>query len=204
MDGAARPVVLTPGYLDNEYKVNWLAAAMRRRGLHPLVISPQPSDASVEIQVLAEKLAAELDAQLDSDQPIDLFGFSMGGLIHRVYVQQMGGAPRVRRMMTVATPHRGSWTPTWLPPRPALRQMAPNSDFLTALNADLSALHRLDFLAVWTPFDLSVLPGSAAYLPGLAARRVYSPFHATLLRDPVVIHTVVEWFLAAPFTQPAG
>ncbi len=193
-----RPIVLTPGFQDDERKVTWLASAMRRRGLQPLVISPQPTDASVGIEVLAEKLVRALDAAVGPTQPVDLFGFSMGGLIHRYFVQNLGGLARVRRMMTVATPHRGSWTPTWLPPRPALTQMSVGSEFLAALNADLSPLHQLDFMALWTPFDLSVLPGHSAYLPGLPQRRVISPFHATLLRDPVVVHNVAQWFLGDP------
>jgi triacylglycerol lipase len=202
MDGEARPIVLTPGYQDDPYKVNWLVSLLRHRGLRPLVISPQPSNGSVEIQVLAKKLAWALESRLGPEQPVDLFGFSMGGLIHRVYVQQMGGVGRVRRMMTVATPHRGSLTPTLLPSKPALRQMCRGSDLLTALNADLSPLRQLDFLALWTPFDLSVLPGDAAYLPGLPERRVFSPFHGTLLRDPMVLYTIVEWFRAEPVSPP--
>jgi triacylglycerol lipase len=201
-DGKLRPIVMTPGYQDNAHKVDWLASSLRRRGLRTLVISPQPTDATVGIEVLAEKLAQAVDEALGPTAPFDLFGFSMGGLIHRYYVQNLGDVTRVRRMMTVATPHRGSWSPTLLPPLPALRQMSMNSEFLEALNADISALQQLDFLALWTPFDLSVVPSSSAFLPELPHRRVLSPFHATLLHDPTVMHIIGEWFLAETTPPP--
>lgn len=198
------PVVLTPGYLDDARKLSWLASTMRRSGLHPVIISPQPSDASVGIDVLAEELAREIEQQLGPEQRFDFFGFSMGGLIGRYYLQRLGGDTRIRRLVTVATPHRGSWTARLVPARPALAQMYPESDFLQDLNQDLTLLAEHDFIAFWTPFDLSVTPAHHGYLPALPSARLYSPFHATLLRDPIVLREVVNAFLTAPANKAAA
>lgn len=192
----ARPIVLTPGFLDDQRKVSRLVALLKRRGRQPVVISPQPTDASVGIDTLAVALAQEIDAQLGTDQPIDFFGFSMGGLIGRYYLQALGGAERVRRFVTLATPHRGSWTARLLPVRPALAQMYPDSDFLAELNRDLALLSACDFTALWTPFDLSVTPAQHAYLPTLGERRLFSPFHGTLLHDPNVLREVARCFVS--------
>jgi triacylglycerol lipase len=186
------PIVLTPGFLDNTHKLSSLVNLLQRSGLEPLAISPQPSDGSVGIDNLAVKLAQEIDAKLGPDQPIEFFGFSMGGLIGRYYVQELGGAKRVRRLLTLATPHRGSLTARLLPPRPALTQMYPDSEFLMELNRDLTPLTETNFKALWTPFDLSVTPASNCYLPSLPERRLFSPFHGTLLRDPIVLREVVR------------
>jgi triacylglycerol lipase len=191
----AYPVVLTPGYLDDARKLTWLAALLRHNGAEPIIISPQPTDASVGIDMLAEQLAQEIDKRLGSDQPLDFFGFSMGGLIGRFYLQHLEGANRVRRLVTLATPHRGSWTARLLPTRPALAQMYPGSDFLTELNQDLALLAEHDFMAYWTPFDLSVTPAYYCYLPTLPSTRLYSPFHATLLRDPIVLRQMARNFM---------
>jgi triacylglycerol lipase len=201
MGGSDYPIVLTPGYLDDERKLSWLASFMRRSGLHPIIISPQPTDASVGIDVLATILAAEIERQLGPVQPFHFFGFSMGGLIGRYYLQRLGGHERMRRLVTLATPHRGSWTARLLPTRPALAQMYPGSDFLADLNQDLSLLVAHDFIAFWTPFDLSVTPPYNCYLPSLPAVRLYSPFHATLTHDPVVLRAVVDAFLKAPVNR---
>jgi triacylglycerol lipase len=148
----------------------------------------------VGIDELAVKLADEIERQLGATQCFDFFGFSMGGLIGRYYLQRLGGAARMRRFVTLATPHRGSWTARLMPSRPALAQMYPDSDFLTDLNQDLTVLAEHDFLAFWTPFDLSVTPPYHCYLPSLPSVRLYSPFHATLLRDPIVLREVVKTF----------
>ncbi len=189
------PLVLTPGFLDDERKLSWLVANLKRSGLQPVVISPQPSDASVGIDILALALAEEIERQFGSSQIFDFFGFSMGGLIGRYYLQRLGGARRVRRLVTLATPHRGTWTAKLMPTsRPALAQMRPDSDFLTDLNHDVAQLAQYDFMAFWTPFDLSVTPGHNAYLPTLPATRLFSPFHGTLLHDPLVLYSVTQIF----------
>lgn len=189
------PVVMTPGYMDNERKLNWCAAYFRSHGLKPVVISPQPSDASVPINELAIKLAAEIEHRLGPHQAFDFLGFSMGGLIGRYYLQRLGGAKRVRRFVTLATPHRGSWTARLVPSRPALAQMYPDSEFLTDLNRDLTVLAEHEFMAFWTPFDLSVTPAYHGYLPELPSTRLYSPFHATLLHDPIVLRALANCLL---------
>ena len=193
--GTRHPVVLIPGYRDNIKKVAPLADYLRGQGFETLPLAPQPSDGSVGIDELAGLLADQIEAELGPDQPIDLFGFSMGGLIGRYYLQRLGGARRMRRLVTLATPHRGTYTGRLLPPRPALLQMYPGSDFLNDLNEDLTLLAQRDFVALWTPFDLSVTPAHHAYLPTLPEKRIYSPFHGTLLHDPIVLRTVVNLFM---------
>jgi triacylglycerol lipase len=200
------PIVLTPGYMDDARKLAWMASYLRRMGLQPVIISPQPSDATVGIDQLAMRLADEIEHQLGPHQRFDFFGFSMGGLIGRYYLQRLGGATRIRRLVTVATPHRGSWTVRFLPTRPALAQMCPGSDFLNDLNGDALALAQHAFVALWTPFDLSVTPAHHCYLPPLPALRLFSPFHATLLHDPIVLREVARLFLpgATALTAPAN
>ncbi len=199
----AYPIVLTPGYMDDERKVGWMASFFRRHALHPVIISPQPSDGSVGIDRLAEMLAAEVEQTLGPHQPFDFLGFSMGGLIGRYYLQRLGGDARTRRLVTVATPHRGTFSARLLPQRPALAQMYPDSDLLTDLNRDLSLLAAHHFMAFWTPFDLSVTPAHNGYLPELPNTRLYSPFHATLLHDPIVLHELVKHF-HTPLDAPAS
>ena len=40
---------------------------------------------------------------------LDIIGHSMGGLIGLYYVKKLGGAPRVRRLVMMGTPLRGTW-----------------------------------------------------------------------------------------------
>ena len=41
----------------------------------------------------AALLAARIEAAFGAEQPIDLFGFSMGGVIARTWIQMLGGPP---------------------------------------------------------------------------------------------------------------
>jgi triacylglycerol lipase len=193
----ALPVVLTPGFLDNVRILNPLAAYLRERGVRAYPLSPQPSNGTVAIDALAAQLARMIDHALGPTQPFIFFGFSMGGLIGRYYLQRLSGAARIPRLITLATPHRGTLTSRLLPWLPALAQMRPGSDFLADLNADLTPLRRIEFAAYWTPFDLSVTPPTRSYLPGLPARGVLSPLHATLPLDPWVVRRVGQ-ALCAP------
>lgn len=190
------PIVLTPGFLDDSRKLSWLATNLKGHGLHPLVISPQPSDGRVSIINLAQQLAEGIEAEFGPNQPVDFMGFSMGGLIGRYFVQRLGGARRVARFVTMATPHRGTVIARFLPKLPALVEMRPGSEFLAELNRDAEMLRQHDFMAFWTPFDLTVTPPHNCYLPELPSTRLYSPFHATLLHDPMVMRVVARAFLA--------
>lgn len=201
---ARQPVVLVPGYQDNRKKMVPLAAYLSARGFDPLPLSPQPSNGSVGIDELANKLAEQIDAALGPDQPFNLFGFSMGGLIGRYYLQRLGGVRRVTRFVTLATPHLGSWSAKWIRSQqaPAIVQMRPGSAFLQELNDDLATLDQVSFTAMWTPFDLSVTPYHHAYLPDRPTQRVLSPFHGLLVYDLSVQRTV-ERMLRMPLHESA-
>ncbi|MBI1908624.1 MAG: alpha/beta fold hydrolase [Deltaproteobacteria bacterium] len=70
---------------------------------------------------------------------ISIIGHSQGGLIGRYYVKRLGGAKRVRSLITLAAPHNGNhWailglaTPLALISK-SLRQMVPMSPFIRKL-----------------------------------------------------------------------
>ena len=183
------PVILVPGIGDDERKLRMLVRRLQQAGRQPIAISPQPSDGSAPIDTLARLLADAISDALGPDQPLDLFGFSMGGLICRYYLQQLGGLWRTRRFVTLASPHRGTWVAYRYPGRAAARQMRPYSPFLVALNAEMH-LEQVAFTFLWSPLDLTVLPASNSALPVGRSVRVLSPMHGTLLYDPNVLRQV--------------
>ena len=195
-EGATPPIVLVPGWLDNASKMGSLATFLRKEGFAVFVFSPQPSDGSVPIETLASQLAEEIERQFVPGQRVDYVGFSMGGLIGRAYLQWMGGSQRIRRFITISTPHCGALGArlAW---QPALRQMAPESTFITSLNANLDELAARPFLSIWTPLDLTVLPADSSVLPVGEAQRIINPAHALMVYDRRVQRIVAD-FLAEP------
>lgn len=183
--------ILVPGFGDDERVLQGLADFLRRQGVDAYAISPQPSDGTIALDRLTQQLAAAVAQRFPADSTLNLVGFSMGGLLCRSYLQQFGGLTRTARLITIATPHQGTWT-AYTYNRPACVQMRPGSPFLTELNRDLSALQRVRFTSIWTPFDLTILPATSSCLPVGEMVPVLSPFHATLLLDPRVLHVVAR------------
>jgi len=195
------PTILVPGFKDDVHILRRLVTFLDKAGLNPYPISPQPSNGAVGIEVLAGQLATAIDAAFGPTQPINLVGFSMGGLICRTYVQKLGGVTRTRRLITVATPHQGTWT-AYTYRQPACLQMRPGSAFLTELNEDISPLAQIKFSSIWTPLDLTILPATSSCLLVGEMRPIISPFHGTLLFDPRVMRLVAE-VLRQPIEQSA-
>lgn len=187
------PVILTPGIGDNERKLRVFVPWLEKAGRTVIAVAPQPSDGTAPIEALADLLAAAIDKAAGPESQIDLFGFSMGGIVCRYYLQRLGGLARTRRFVTLASPHRGTWMAWRYPTRPAPRQMQPHSAFLEGLNAELHLLERVDFTSMWSPFDLTIVPASSSALPVGRSVHVLSPFHSTLLYDPGVLRKATAY-----------
>lgn len=186
------PVLLLPGYTDSEEDLTTLAAYLWQAGFHVHPFGPRPSDGSVLLEDLAAQLQAYIDLTFGPDQPVDLVAFSMGGLVSRWYVQKLDGATRVQRLITLATPHNGTLF-AYLPVNsPGLRQMQPESAFLTELNGDLSSLARINFTSIWTPLDLTVFPATSCLMDVGKMVRLMLPHHRALLSYRRCFAAVVE------------
>jgi len=56
----------------------------------------------------ARKLKEQLDSPQLAGRQVDIMAHSMGGIVARIYIQELGGAARVKRLVTMGTPHLGS------------------------------------------------------------------------------------------------
>ena len=56
----------------------------------------------------ARKLKETLESPPLAGRQVDILAHSMGGLVARIYIQELGGAARVKRLLTMGTPHLGS------------------------------------------------------------------------------------------------
>jgi pimeloyl-ACP methyl ester carboxylesterase len=88
---------------------------------------------------------------------IDLVCHSLGGLVARVYLQQLGGARRVDHCITLGTPHQGTYNAYWLTSRVG-RELRPDSALLERLEATRGAAARVRFLSLIAGSDNLVLP----------------------------------------------
>ena len=159
------PLVLIHGIDDTVTVFDPAIAYLRQQGwssFHPLNLTPNNGNAGLD--VLAIQVADYIERHFAAEQPVDLLGFSMGGLVSRYYIQRLGGAERVARFVTVSAPHQGSWLAygRW---NPGCQQMRPNSPFIQNLNQDLRVLSQIEFTSIWTPYDLMIVPAESSRLP---------------------------------------
>jgi pimeloyl-ACP methyl ester carboxylesterase len=117
------------------------------------------------IESIALRLRRHIDANVKGGH-IDLIAHSMGGLVARYYVQRLGGARRVDRVLTLGTPHHGTTAATpggWLP-LGLVSQLDPAGAFLRELN-DLPAPAGVRFVSFAAEHDGLVRPVESAFAP---------------------------------------
>jgi triacylglycerol lipase len=133
--------------------------------------------APCRFETLATQALEEINARIGAEAVFDYVGFSMGGIIGRVIVHWLAAKHRIRRFVTISSPHQGviGANIAW---QPALQQMHRGSSFMQELNAHLADLETTPFLSIWTPLDLTVIPANSSVLPVGRAQRIVNPAHA--------------------------
>ena len=101
-------------------------------------------------ETLAQRL---VDRIREIDEPVNLIGFSMGGLVVRTARLLDPNLP-VRRAAFLNSPHGGSML-AWLLPLAGVRQMRPGSELLRQLEKQNWTIPTL---VVWNPLDTAVVP----------------------------------------------
>jgi triacylglycerol lipase len=182
-------VVFIHGILDTGHIFKRMRTTFEASGIHCLAPSLKPRDGRTGLDRLAEDLMQQIDAEFGTDEPISIVGFSMGSIVGRYYIQELGGHDRVKQYFSIAGPHRGSIWSFFYPGRGA-RHMRPGSTFLKNLNDSASEFDGMECHAYWTPFDLMIVPQHSALLPFAENHRVLSWCHPCLLINPHVMNDI--------------
>ncbi|MBO1052296.1 MAG: alpha/beta fold hydrolase [Dolichospermum sp. DET73] len=189
------PVLLVHGINDTGAVFNKMASYLREQGLSVHTVDLVPNNGAEVLDKLAQQVANYIATTFEAEQPFDLVGFSMGGLVSRYYIQRLGGIDRVQRFITISSPHKGTIVAygTWLA---GAVQMRPNSDFINNLNSDVEMLKQLNFTSIWTPYDLMILPAESSQL-GID-KEVILPviLHPLMLTDIRALRIVAKALIA--------
>jgi triacylglycerol lipase len=181
-----RTIVLVHGYLANRGPLLPLAAYLRARG-HKQILAYEYSGAA-GIEQAAIGLRNFLRAHVRGGR-IDLVCHSLGGLVARVYLQELGGARRVDHCVTLGTPHRGTYNAYWVTSRVG-RELRPDSALLARLEASRGAAEGVRFASIVAGSDNIIIPrvfsstDTVVHLPGLG--------HMGLLFSPTAFRAVAE------------
>ena len=160
--GKGPPVILMPGFLMNRSCLYFVARRIARGRSEVHVLNYRThADARESASDLAYYV--EDVCRKSGSETVDIVAYSLGGLVTRYYVERLQGAARVRNVVTMGTPHRGTKLAVFSQ-LPAAGQMQPGSEFLADLNAaGLSA--EVTYTSVYSDADPFVLPPANAFLP---------------------------------------
>jgi len=178
------PVLLVPGWFDSgrdmaPLRLRLLAAGWPASHVEALSFrDPTGSNRThaEEIDSAAKDLLARTGAPR-----LDIVAHSMGGLATR-WALNGPFAPPVRRVVFLATPHRGTWA-AYVAWGAGGDEMEPGSPFLDSLNAHPPVPPGVEAMTIRTPLDTHVLPEESATLPGVTDHTVCCPTHEGLIGD---------------------
>jgi pimeloyl-ACP methyl ester carboxylesterase len=194
-------VLVIHGYLATRGSLHLLEEQLARRG-HVVMsfrFGPIPINLG-DIRRSADHVAQKVESIIAQTgvSHVDVVGHSMGGLVALYYVKRLGGARRVRRLVLLGTPARGTWSALLglitAPLGLASLQLLPGSPFLREL-ADTPLPAGVDVVSIgavrdWlAPLATTVLEGRPPHRAahgalGPARRRHRRDVVATLLSEP--------------------
>jgi pimeloyl-ACP methyl ester carboxylesterase len=117
-----------------------------------------------DVRTAAARLGEEVEAIVAQTgyERIHIVGHSLGGLIARYYVTRLGGDARVHTLVTLGTPHHGTYAAYVVPSR-LTTQLRPHSKLMEELDRPVRRC-RTRFIVYWSDMDQMVLPQRNAAL----------------------------------------
>jgi triacylglycerol lipase len=206
------PVLLVPGYGGGVAALSTLTARIRATGREAIVVD-LAGDGTGDLRAQAAALDRQVEDALARGAPsVDVIGYSAGGVVARLWLQNHDGAYKARRIITLGSPHHGTTlaaagsaaAPGACPI--ACRQLAPGSELLTGLRTPVPIPPA--WLSVWTVQDQTVTPPESSRLDGAVNVPVQSICpdlrlqHSELPGSAMVVALVLDAIGPDPLVAP--
>jgi triacylglycerol esterase/lipase EstA (alpha/beta hydrolase family) len=164
---------------------------LREQGIPFVAVNLEPVFGTISDYAPIVEQAVRRVEQATGLAPV-VVGHSMGGLAIRAWLAAFDGAARVQRVITIGSPHRGTWLGRFGTSQNA-REMAMGTDWQRALEARESAQGFVGFTCFYSHCDNIVFPASNATLPDADNRHVEGMAHVHLMDHPEVLKEVLAW-----------
>jgi hypothetical protein len=206
-------VVLVPGYGGSTTGLNVLAAWIRRTGRATEVVR-LPGNGTGDLAAQAVILNGYVTRALrGGNGPVDVVGFSAGGVVARLWDAEDGGARKADRIITLGSPLNGTRIaaagnaadPAACPV--ACQELVPGSRLLSQLRK-IPLTRQPGWLSLWTQDDQVISPPTSARLAGAVNVPLQAVCpnaviaHGQLPTDPLVIGVVLSELGPGPMTTP--
>lgn len=165
------PVVLVHGYMDANTMPWW----DRIRGylddfgfdvdkIRVADLGDVPGTTIGSPKEYAREVRHEVERLYDRYGRVNLLAHSMGGIDSRWYVEKMDGHEHVENLVTLGTPHQGTYAAYLGYFSRGGRALTPTSDVIKTLNADGPA-RDVSYTGIWGKADALVVPSAHGQLP---------------------------------------
>lgn len=183
-----RGVVLVHGFLCNRGVWNPWMKRLRADDVPFVAVDLEPVFGSLDAYAaIVDAAVARVEAATGL-APV-LVGHSMGGLALRSWMNTLGGEARAHRLVTVGTPHRGTWLARFGHTRNG-RQMREGDPWLLALAHGETRERLAHYTCFFGHCDNIVFPPSNATLEGADNRHVAGTAHVRMLFSAEVFDEV--------------
>jgi pimeloyl-ACP methyl ester carboxylesterase len=195
------PVLLVHGYGHNRSGWFLLDRSLRTAGFSSVHSMNYVAWGRDGIPALAARLARRVDAirRLTGAEKVHVVGHSLGGVLLRYYVQELGGDRFVDTAVTIASPHAGTIA-ALAGVGAVARDLRPGSAVMRRLAAGVRAT-AVRWVSFYSNLDVLIQPGSSAMLvhPSFRATNVLVKDHGhlTIMVAPIVTRAVVAQLEAA-------
>jgi triacylglycerol lipase len=188
------PIILLHGFGMNRTNWVWIAPKLLARGLGPIYgtsyFSLQRTELSAKhLRDFVERVLAREDAER-----VDIVAHSLGGVVARYYIERMGGARKVGKLVTIGSPHRGTMLGR-IGMVPSARQLVAGSPFL----CDLGQIREgVVYASIWSRADAVIVPPESSSIAPCGEDCVFDDLgHLSLLLSPRVAETIADKLVAA-------
>jgi hypothetical protein len=169
----------------------FLASYLRRRGREVVVVSTR-GPRSLGLADHAERAARLIHGALGGAERCDVVAHGQAGVIAGWWLNHLGGAPRVRRLVTLATPWAGTRLSVFARTKIG-RELSFEAPMLAALVPP-----PVPTTCFWSPDDPFVVPSASAVPAGCEAVRIDGAGHHELLLSARLFRALGALLVAAP------
>ncbi|MCC6558691.1 MAG: alpha/beta fold hydrolase [Polyangiaceae bacterium] len=207
-DDGHRPVVFIhglQGHRGNFLPMQTFFRAVGRRRTYSVGLRPDAP--LLELAADLARYVGEVIARngLPEGAQVDLVAHSMGGLVARLALADEALRRRVRTIVTLGTPHSGTYAARFLATHYGL-ELRPGSETVEALRAQVpwrGPPEQPRLVALWSRSDMVLLPPEAARVEGAENVEAEGFTHFTYLLHPGGWVKVIEALGAAPRGEEA-
>jgi len=180
-----RGVVLVHGFLCNRALWRLWFAPLRAAGHAYEAVNLEPVFGSIDDYAPTIEAAVQRVEAATGMAPV-LICHSMGGLAARAWLRVCAGELRVQQVITLGTPHRGTWAGRFSRAVNG-RQMALDGDWVGNLSGAEPPGRAALFTCWYSNCDNIVFPTSTATLRGADNRLITGVAHVEMARRPEVL-----------------